>query len=273
MTLGEQQGFLKWAGGKRWLVDRHRSLFPHAFERYFEPFVGSGAVLFALSPSRGQISDSNPELINLYKAMKSAPEELMRSLKRRAQQHCTSYYYAARASQPRDRIEQASRTLYLNRTCWNGLYRVNRRGEFNVPRGTKDSVVFSHDDFGAVAKLLRTIRIRCCDFEEAIDDTKRNDFLFVDPPYTVRHNNNGFVKYNEAIFTWSDQIRLNEAIERARTRGVKILITNANHRPLRDLYRSLGALHTLPRASVISGSARGRKPTSELAVQINYQDA
>jgi DNA adenine methylase len=270
---GEQMGFLKWAGGKRWLVDRNSGLFPQVFERYFEPFVGSGAVLFALSPPRGQISDSNAELINLYKTMKSAPEDLMRSLKRRSKNHCTNYYYEVRASQPRDRVEQASRTLYLNRTCWNGLYRVNRQGEFNVPRGTKDSVIFAHDDFSAVAKVLRRIQIRCCDFEEAIDCTKRNDFLFVDPPYTVRHNNNGFLKYNEAIFTWSDQIRLNAAIARARTRGVKILITNANHRPLRDLYRSLGVLYTLPRESVISGSAHGRKTTSELAVQINYRNA
>jgi len=121
-----------------------------------------------------------------------------------------------------------------------------------------------------ISKILRQVRIRCCDFEEAVKQARRDDFLFVDPPYTVRHNNNGFIKYNESIFTWSDQLRLRDSIKLAAKRGAKVLITNANHRPIRDMYRELGVLHTLPRESIISGTPSGRKETTELAVQINY---
>jgi DNA adenine methylase len=147
---------------------------------------------------------------------------------------------------------------------------VNQRGEFNVPRGTKNKVLLDDDNFSAIATALKRIRIRCCDFEETIDATKKDDFLFLDPPYTVSHNNNGFIKYNESLFTWADQIRLCSAVERAANRGVKILLTNADHKPIRDMYSPLGDVLTLPRASIISGSSAGRKPTSELAVRINY---
>lgn len=264
------ESFLKWAGGKRWLVKRHSDLLPEEFNRYYEPFVGSGAVFFALQPERGQISDASPDLINLYKIMKSEPSGLMRSLRRHSANHNHSYYYQVRASSPRSEVQRAARTIYLNRTCWNGLFRVNQQGQFNVPKGTKDTVIFPTDDFAGVSKLLRHIRVRCCDFEEAIDGARKDDFLFVDPPYTVRHNNNGFIKYNDAIFTWEDQLRLNRSINRARARGVKILLTNADHGPLREMYESMGEIHTLPRPSVISGRTYGRKETSEIAVQINY---
>lgn len=272
LSEGGISSFLKWAGGKRWLVNRHLDLFPRHFEKYFEPFVGSGAVFFSIRPRRGQLSDANAELINLYKAIKTAPDDLLRALRRHSRNHCTSYYYEIRAITPTDSIEQAARTLYLNRTCWNGLYRVNKRGEFNVPRGTKDTVIFPSDNFAATSRILRRMRICCCDFEDAVRQTKRGDFLFVDPPYTVRHNNNGFIKYNESIFTWEDQLRLGAAIERAAKRGVKILVTNADHKPIRDIYRAIGTLHTLPRETVISGSPDGRKKTTELAVKINYDD-
>jgi DNA adenine methylase len=262
--------FLKWAGGKRWLVNRYPNLFPKAFKRYFEPFLGGGSVLFALQPEKGAlVSDANPELINLYAVIKERPNDFLKKLRIHARRHSTDYYYAVREKIPGDPIAQAARTLYLNRTCWNGLYRVNKRGEFNVPQGTKDTVLFPEDDFCAVARSLRNVEIRCCDFELTIDAANDGDFLFVDPPYTVRHNNNGFIKYNESIFSWNDQIRLSRTLERAAARGVRILLTNANHRPVRDLYRSFGTLHTLPRQSVISGMATGRKGTTELAVQIN----
>jgi DNA adenine methylase len=272
VAIQEISSFLKWAGGKRWLVKRHSYLFPEAFDRYFEPFVGSGAVFFALRPRYGLISDSNSELINLYETIKTAPEDLMRALKRHSVNHSERYYYETRECRPKSSVQRAARTLYLNRTCWNGLYRVNKLGQFNVPRGTKNSVILPSDDFLVVSKALRHIRIRCCDFEETISQTKEGDFLFVDPPYTVRHNNNGFLKYNDSIFTWNDQIRLSRALECARRRGVKMLVTNADHKPIRVLYNGMGAVHTLPRESVISGAVAGRRRTSELAVQINYEN-
>jgi DNA adenine methylase len=131
--------FLKWAGGKRWLIRRFPSLIPESFNSYFEPFVGSGAVFFSLLPKRGRISDTNLELIQTYKAIKKDPSAVLRALRRHQRNHCNGYYYEIRAARPRALNEIAARTLYLDRTCWNGLYRVNLKGEFNVPRGTKDS--------------------------------------------------------------------------------------------------------------------------------------
>jgi DNA adenine methylase len=267
---GELSCFLKWAGGKRWLVNRHERLFPREFDKYYEPFVGSGAVFFSLRPSSGLISDTNDELINLYKTVRSAPEDLMRILRRHSRNHSTSYYYVIRARRPTDTTEQAARMLYLNRTCWNGLYRVNKQGEFNVPRGTKDAVLLPTDDFLAASKALRRVRIRCCDFEKAIAQTEKGDFLFIDPPYTVRHNNNGFIKYNERIFSWEDQLRLNSVVGKAAKRGVKILVTNADHAPIREMYKPMGEIYSLPRETIIAGSLAGRKKTTELAIKINY---
>lgn len=148
---------------------------------------------------------------------------------------------------------------------------MNLRGEFNVPRGTKNTVIFPKENFADVARTLRRVMIKCCDFEEAIAGTVEGDFLFVDPPYTVKHNNNGFLKYNESIFTWADQLRLCRAVTDASKRGVRVLVTNANHRPIRDLYRQVGDLRTLPRSSVLSGAAHGRGLTSELAVLVNFK--
>jgi DNA adenine methylase len=180
LSTGDITSFLKWPGGKRWLTTRFSDLFPDHYCSYFEPFVGSGSVFFSLRPDRGQISDANGELINLYQALRKAPAEVWRALRTHANRHSDSYYYQVRSSKPRSAIGQAARMLYLNRTCWNGLYRVNQRGEFNVPRGTKNKVLLDDDDFGAIASALRRIRIKCCDFEEAIDVANRDDFLFLE---------------------------------------------------------------------------------------------
>lgn len=262
--------FLKWAGGKRWLTKRHNSLFPERYCEFYEPFLGSGAVFFSMLPRRGLLSDVNTELIDLYKAIKKSPEAVCRNLARHSRKHSDLYYYEVRSASPTDLYDRAARTLYLNRTCWNGLFRVNRKGHFNVPRGTKNTVILPTDDFPLVARALRKVRIRCCDFEETVDQTKKGDFLFIDPPYTVKHNNNGFIKYNESLFTWEDQLRLSAAVARAARRGVQILLTNADHEPVRELYAALGEIRTLPRESVISGQSNGRKGTTEIAVRINY---
>ena len=149
--------------------------------------------------------------------------------------------------------------LYLNRTCWNGLYRVNRRGDFNVPKGSKDTVVMAEDDFNAISLALQSAELAVHDFEVAIDLAERDDFVFVDPPYTVAHNNNGFIKYNQALFRWDDQIRLRDALLRAAGRGAKVLVTNAAHSSVTQLYSDFEVSH-VERAGVIAGArvARGR---------------
>jgi DNA adenine methylase len=125
----------------------------------------------------------------------------------------------------------------LNRTCFNGIYRVNLRGAFNVPKGTKSAVVLPTDDFSEAQRLLRRAKLLDGDFEEVIDQAQSGDLVFADPPYTVRHNNNGFIKYNEKLFSWDDQERLARVLTRAAKRGVKVVATNADHREIRHCTR------------------------------------
>jgi len=200
--------FLKWAGGKRWLIASGQLPMPGRFGRFVEPFLGSGAVYFSLQPRRALLSDINIELITLYKQIKAAPDILRCLMDKHQRNHSQTYYYEVRSQVPRTDMKAAARILYLNRTCWNGLYRVNLRGQFNVPIGTKDTVVFESDDFGRLARTLKGAILRCSDFEAVVGDCAEGDFLYVDPPYTVQHNFNGFLKYNERIFTWADQKRL-----------------------------------------------------------------
>lgn len=158
--------------------------------------------------------------------------------------------------------------MYLNRTCWNGLYRVNRKGQFNVPKGTKSTVIFPHDDFQAVSDALQSAELSACDFEETIAQCQAGDLLFVDPPYTVKHNFNGFVKYNETIFSWDDQIRLRDAVADAAERGVRVVLANAAHATIEELYEGIGTTHKLSRESVISGKASARGVYEELLVVV-----
>lgn len=258
--------FLKWAGGKRWLVKNYLDLFPKSFNRYIEPFLGSGAVFFSLRPKFAILSDINIELITVYRAIKARPDLVHRYLKTHHLQHSKEYYYKIRSSRPNSEFAQAARTIYLNRTCWNALYRVNKEGVFNVPMGTKINVSLQCDDFYAVSGLLHGAIIIADDFERIISRAKRGDFVFLDPPYTVKHKYNGFIKYNEKLFSWADQIRLRHAVDNAACRGVKLLVTNADHYSTRKLYADF-SMHTLTRPSVIAGNSQARGRCSELLIK------
>lgn len=261
---------LKWAGGKRWFVRNHLSLFPIEYNTYFEPFIGGGAVLFSLLPEKATISDANLDLIRTYRAIQFDSGGVERALKLHAQKHNDDYFYEVRPNRPDDPVELAAWFLYLNRTCYNGLYRVNKKGQFNVPRGTKDMVLLPSDNFEAVAKILAGYEILYSDFEPVIDKSRRGDFVFLDPPYTVKHNKNGFIKYNENLFSWDDQVRLAKAVARAERRGVKLLVSNADHPSVRELYKDIGETIALNRYSVIGGGAGYRANTSEIVVKVGY---
>lgn len=258
--------FIKWAGGKRWLASRLATHFEVLEGRYIEPFLGSGAVFFEYTPARAILSDANAELITTYQAISDQPQLVKSSLVRLASGHSKDHFYRVRASRPRKPHTVAARFLYLNRTCWNGLYRVNRKGEFNVPIGTKEKILFENEDFRSISKILQNASISCSDFEQQIESAESGDLIFADPPYTVSHNNNGFIKYNENIFSWNDQIRLAKSLTRAANRGCKIISTNAAHDDLRSLYENNFEVSKLDRHTVISGQNRGRQMTSELFV-------
>jgi DNA adenine methylase len=258
--------FLKWPGGKRWLVNQYADLFPPMCRRYLEPFLGGGAVFFHLKPDRAVLSDTNSDLVNAYQCIKEHADAIERRLSELHVGHCKALYYRIRAERPAGAIERAVRFLYLNRTCFNGIYRVNLKGEFNVPIGTKNLVAYPKDFLREVAASLRRTCIRVADFEDTINMAGANDFVFVDPPYTVMHNNNNFLKYNADLFSWTDQLRLAAAVRRAARRGAAVMISNADHRTVRDLYSDFGAHHRVTRASVLAADFLHRRKTTELVI-------
>lgn len=260
--------FLKWPGGKRWFVSKHLDFFPKSFGTYIEAFAGSASVFFALQPERAILCDKNEELIATYRAIKSRVNKVKDALEHHARNHSSDYYYEVRASNPSDIVSRAARLIYLNRTCFNGIYRVNMNGQFNVPKGTKDSVLLATDNFSVVSAALRNAKLVTGDFALAIAEATSDDLVFADPPYTVKHNHNGFVKYNETIFSWDDQVRLADTLYAAMMRGAHIVGTNANHPSVRSLYAERGfELTTVSRFSAISGSGNSRGQYEELVVR------
>lgn len=259
--------FLKWAGGKRWFAERCMHLIPETFERYIEPFLGSGAMFFSLQPKQAILSDLNDDLINCYRAVRDAPISIAEMLAAYHADHSEDHYYRVRADKPVEPIKQAAWFIYLNRTCWNGLYRVNRKNEFNVPIGTKTAVVLDSDDFEASSRTLHRAELYSLDFEQTLARADAGDFVFVDPPYTVKHNLNGFVKYNDKIFSWADQICLRDAVVQATVRGASVLVTNANHASIREIYDGVGCMEVVRRASVLAANSLHRVPIDELVVR------
>ena len=258
--------FLKWAGGKRWLTGLVAPL-PSvgASGTYIEPFLGSAAMYFHWQPAKAVLSDTNAALVETYSALKVDHTKVAAHLRRHAELHDEDYYYL-RSKACRTEFTRAAQFIYLNRTCWNGLYRVNRQGSFNVPKGSKSAVELATDDFGSVATLLQRASIVCSDFEVQIDSAIAGDVVFADPPYTVRHQHNGFVKYNEKLFSWADQIRLRDSLLRAKNRGVSVLLTNADHESIRELYSPSFQIEEIARFSAISSSAATRGNYAELLI-------
>ncbi|HEJ1761823.1 TPA: DNA adenine methylase [Pseudomonas aeruginosa] len=264
--MNKSTPFLKWAGGKRWLTESHIEIFPKKFNRYYEPFLGSGAVFFSIQPEHSTLSDLNVELIETYDTIKNDWEKVLARLELHHKKHSKEYYYQIRNTNPRTPHTRAARFIYLNRTCWNGLYRVNLKGEFNVPIGTKQNAILPTDDFESLSKNLQNSTLISGDFETTIDLAADGDLLFVDPPYTVKHNLNGFIKYNEKIFSWDDQIRLSECLKRAAKRGCKIVATNAYHPAVKELYEEAFNTYALDRHSVIAASSTFRGRYEELLI-------
>ncbi|WP_110463251.1 DNA adenine methylase [Ruminiclostridium sufflavum] len=265
--------FLKWPGGKRWLIANYRHIFPGAYNHYFEPFLGGGSAFFSLMPQQATISDINGELVNTYRVMARNPALLRERLVQHQEHHSVDHYYTVRANVPNDAIGRAARFLYLNRTCFNGMYRVNRLGEFNVPIGTKQQFIDDVANFEEYAEALYNVHIRKQDFVDTIREANEGDLVFADPPYTIAHNQNAFIKYNERLFSWKDQKRLLAALVRARVRGAIIIATNADYPPLRKMYEDNQFItHPVGRFSSISGLRDGRGIQNELLIsshQIN----
>lgn len=263
--------FLKWAGGKNWFIKYQCQRLPQYYNRYIDPFLGGGSIYFYMEPNEAIISDINEELITTFIAIRNEWMKVEEGLQKHSKKHNFEYYYNVRNMRPRKNATKAARMIYLNRTCFNGIYRVNRNGYFNVPIGTNNKVLLSSDKFEERSKILQNANILCQDFEVTIDLAQDGDFLFCDPPYTVQDNNNRFISYTERLFNWDDQVRLAEALNRAKNRGVQIIMTNVNHQSVRELYERIDGyqLDEVTRYSSISGQANGRQQYSELIISAN----
>jgi len=252
---------LKWPGGKRNLLHLILPLVPSRFNRYFEPFFGGGALFFALQPRTAFISDKNAELIHAYSQVRDRPDAVIRELRKLRNSEVD--YYRVRSSAPRNAAARAARMIYLITLAFNGIYRVNLRGEFNVPYGYKTHLdVCDGDRIRQASELLRGAVIRDLDFEEALRPAAGGDLVYLDPPYTVAHGANGFVKYNAKIFSWQDQIRLARTAEKLANKGCTVIVSNADHISIRRLYRGF-QIAVLERNSIIAASSDFRSRITE----------
>jgi len=256
--------FIKWAGGKRWLLNNPNFALPSFSGRYIEPFLGGAAVFFHLAPSQAILCDVNERLIDTYRSIRDEWQLVQAGLADLQEKHSKDFYYEERSRRHPESHLRAAQFLYLNRTCFNGLYRENLKGQFNVPIGTKTQVVLPEDNFEEASKLLARADLRNGDFEAVVAEAVEGDLVFIDPPYTTAHNVNGFVKYNQKIFTWDDQKRLMDAVASAKRRGAQIVLTNADHESIHALYAGLGTPIVVSRPSVIAGSVGSRRGTTEI---------
>lgn len=256
--------FLRWAGGKRWLVPQLKALLDgRSVNDYYEPFLGGASVFLALTVGGiAHLSDLNDGLIEVYTEVRDHPREVATALSE--YKNTADDYYAARAAAPADAIGRAARFIYLNHTSFNGIFRVNLRGEYNVPFGNRSSPNFpSEATLVTVSARLKGATLASQDFEESLSTVTEGDLVFLDPPYTVAHNNNGFVKYNQHLFSFEDQRRLARVIKSVSDRGADFILTNAAHSSIAELFAPLGRRLTVTRRNVIGGTSAGRGRAEE----------
>jgi DNA adenine methylase len=260
--------FLRWAGGKTWLTKHIDDFLPDNINNYFEPFLGGGAIFFYLKSKnlikgKSYLSDKNRELINTYNILKSKPKELIELLKK--QKNTEIEYYKLRKYQSDDKIERAARFLFLNKTSFNGIYRVNQQGIYNVPYGyRKLNDMYDYENLMQISNCLTNCYFSVKDFKKITRKINLDDFVFIDPPYTVAHENNGFIQYNQSLFSWENQIELAKLLVEIESKNANFIMTNASHKSIKKLYKDKGIRYTLNRASNIGGIGANRTNYKEL---------
>ncbi|HEX8495305.1 MAG TPA: Dam family site-specific DNA-(adenine-N6)-methyltransferase [Pyrinomonadaceae bacterium] len=259
---------LKWAGGKQWLAVAAKHLLPPNWRgRYYETFLGGGAFFFAVQPSQATISDLNQELITTYQAIREEPERVIQLL--RTYPHDEEFYYTLRAKEPRKPHTIAARFLYLNHTCWNGLYRVNAEGRFNTPFGRYDNpTICDEERINSASEALQHAQIEDGSFQNIVLTVQPGDFAYFDPPFITGHQNNGFLKYNKTLFSWADQENLARHAIQLANAGVYVLVSNADYPAVINLYKGFYC-YRAKRRSLIGGQANSRGIITE-ALLSNY---
>lgn len=261
--------FLRWAGGKNWFTKHIENFVPNQFENYYEPFLGGGSIFFYLKSkglikNKAYLSDSNKDLINTYRVIKNNLPELITHLSNHEDNE--EEYYRIREEKFENPIEKASQFIYLNRTSFNGIYRVNLNGKYNVPYGKRElKNIYDLKHLAQISKILDKTYFSTQDFKERCRQPNANDFVFIDPPYTVAHENNGFIQYNQSIFSWKNQIQLAKITEDFENRGIHFLVTNAYHHSIKELYTT-GNQIPLSRSSTIGGKGATRTNYREIII-------
>ncbi len=266
--------FLKWAGGKAQLLAAFRGLYPRQpIQRYVDPFLGGGAVFFhvkeTLKPRRALLADANGELIATYKAIRSDVEGVIEALMRHKENHGEKYFYELRTKNPTSPSERAARLIYLNKTCFNGLYRVNSRGIFNVPFGRYENPsIFDPQALRGASAALRAVTLRTGDFRKTLDKAGEGDFVYLDPPYQPVSSTANFTSYTNQPFGQSDQEALAALYGRLAKRGCLMMLSNSDTRFVRKLYRGFD-VRTVPARRNINSRGDRRGPVTEVVV-LNY---
>lgn len=259
--------FVKWVGGKRSIIKELSARLPLNYKNYYEPFVGGGALFFSLELLNSTIADNNRELITTYTIIKNKPQELIDILSNHKIKHSREYYYNVRSQYDNNNdIEIAARFIYLNKSCYNGLYRVNNRGEFNVPIGIyKDPNILDKTNIIACSKVLQTVNILHEDFSNISPNS--GDFVYLDPPYyPITYNS--FTKYTQSNFTEKDQIRLYEKCKQLHSRGVYFMLSNSDSQFIKNMYNSFN-IEVISAPRNVNCKANGRQKVNELLIR-NY---
>ncbi|HJP58880.1 MAG TPA: DNA adenine methylase [Gemmatimonadaceae bacterium] len=258
--------FLKWAGGKRQLLPELRKRIPKSFGAYFEPFLGSGALFFALSPKSSFLSDANCELIAAYTAIRDRPTHV---IKRLGHYRNTEADFNRVRSQEPNRLslpERAARLIYLNRTCYNGLYRVNRKGQFNTPFGAyKNPTICNERVLLGASRALQGARLACADYKEALAGAKSGDFVYLDPPYVPVSQYSDFRRYHTVPFGTEEHERLRDIVDELARRGCYVMLSNSYTPFTVSLYKQWN-VHRVEAKRLINKNPDGRRLITELLV-------
>lgn len=270
--------FLKWVGGKRQLIPEIKKLLPRGVlnRPYYEPFIGGGALFFELQPKHAVINDYNEELINVYTVIKENPSELIEDLKKH--KNTAEYFYEIRSIDRRPHfsdltnIERASRIIYLNKTCYNGLYRVNNAGEFNSPFGKyKNPNIVNEPVIKAVSKYLNSIQIQISngDYEVILENIPGNSFVYLDPPYHPISESANFTGYVQGGWDEEDQLRLRNTCNMLNERGIRFLLSNSASNFIKEIYSEYN-IHVVQANRAVNSDSSKRGQVNEFLIS-NYE--
>jgi DNA adenine methylase len=269
--------FLKWAGGKLQLIEQFENLFPSDFRNYYEPFIGSGAVFFYLKsksrPNKVILSDSNEELINCFTVVRDKPSELIEVLLNHRKRHSKQYYYEVRdlESVKLESVSRAARMIYLNKTCFNGLYRVNSKGEFNVPLGDyKNPSIFDRNTLSRASQMLQDVDLRVMTFDKVLDFAGKEDFVYFDPPYIPLSKTSSFTRYSKSDFSIKEQNQLSKVFRALDSVGCFVMLSNSDHSLIRELYKDYDKNIVVVRAKRKINSVGSKRGAINEIVVTNY---